>query len=154
MEITPIDYILFGISFISIVSSIYLFSQIKNTKKMQSIFYKDIKTGNVEEILKHYISRCEKSDKEIKNLEVQFKTFVETSKSHFQKMAFKRFNPFQETGGDQSFILVLLDKINSGFIITSLHQRDVTRVYSREVIRGDCKQKLLDEERKVLGSIL
>ena len=62
-----------------------------------------------------------------------------------------RYNPFGEVGGDQSFILCLLDKTNSGVIITSLHTRDSTRVYAKAIKNGSCDtQTLSKEETKAL----
>ena len=45
-----------------------------------------------------------------------------------QKINLLRFNPFDDVGGDQSFVLTLLDKDNSGVLLTSLHHRSFTRL--------------------------
>jgi hypothetical protein len=67
------------------------------------------------------------------------------------KLQLVRFNPFNEVGGDQSFILCLLDKTNTGVIITSLHTRDTTRVYAKAIKNGSCdSQTLSKEETKAL----
>lgn len=67
------------------------------------------------------------------------------------KLQLVRFNPFNDVGGDQSFILCLLDKTNSGVIITSLHTRDSTRVYAKAIKNGSCEsQSLSKEETKAL----
>ena len=67
------------------------------------------------------------------------------------KLQLVRFNPFNDVGGDQSFILCLLDKTNSGVIITSLHTRDSTRVYAKAIKNGSCDtQTLSKEETKAL----
>lgn len=67
------------------------------------------------------------------------------------KMQMVRFNPFNDVGGDQSFILCLLDKTNTGVIITSLHTRDSTRVYAKAIKNGSCEsQSLSKEETKAL----
>lgn len=44
-----------------------------------------------------------------------------------------RFNPFGDNGGDLSFVLSLLNNQGDGFVITSLHGRSGTRVYSKSV---------------------
>jgi len=67
------------------------------------------------------------------------------------KINLTRFNPFDELGGDQSFILCLLDNANSGVIITSLHNRDSTRVYAKAIKNGESdKLALSKEETKAL----
>ncbi|OGE37205.1 hypothetical protein A3B45_05300 [Candidatus Daviesbacteria bacterium RIFCSPLOWO2_01_FULL_39_12] len=55
---------------------------------------------------------------------------------HVQKVALKRYNPYQETGGDQSFSLALLDKEGDGFVLTSLHARAGTRVFAKPIKQG------------------
>ena len=60
-----------------------------------------------------------------------------------------RFNPFEDMGGDQSFILVMLDNTNSGVIITSLHSRDVTRIYAKAIKNGEGDSNTLSKEEKM-----
>lgn len=60
-----------------------------------------------------------------------------------------RFNPFEDLGGDQSFILVMLDNTNSGVIITSLHSRDVTRTYAKAIKNGEGYNTTLSKEEKM-----
>ena len=65
-----------------------------------------------------------------------------------QKTSFIRFNPFNDVGGNQSFILVLLDNTNSGVIITSLHNRNNTRIYAKQIKNGRGKPATLSKEEK------
>lgn len=62
------------------------------------------------------------------------------------KLNLVRFNPFEGVGGDQSFILCLLDNSNSGVIITSLHNRSFTRVYAKAIRHGECDNSALSRE--------
>ena len=62
------------------------------------------------------------------------------------KIGLVRFNPFDELGGDQSFILCLLDNSQSGAIITSLHNRDSTRVYAKAIKNGQSENATLSKE--------
>jgi len=56
--------------------------------------------------------------------------------NHIQKIGFIRYNPFSETGGNQSFALAILDGRDSGLVITSLHSRESTRVFAKPVKEG------------------
>jgi len=64
------------------------------------------------------------------------------------KVGLTRFNPFDGLGGDQSFILTLLDEHNSGVILTSLHNRDFTRVYAKTIKDGQPQNTTLSKEEK------
>lgn len=61
-----------------------------------------------------------------------------------------RFNPFHETGGDQSFSVAFLDDEGNGIVITSLYSRDGTRVYAKPIQNGQSPYPLMDEEVEAL----
>ena len=63
-----------------------------------------------------------------------------------QRVGIVRFNPFADTGGQQSFAVALLDARGSGFVISSLHSRQATRVYLKQVTEGKSDTPLGDEE--------
>lgn len=70
---------------------------------------------------------------------------------HIQKVELLRFNPYNDTGGDQSFTICLLDSQGSGIVITSLHARSGTRVFGKEITFGESrKYKLSKEEESVI----
>jgi len=73
-----------------------------------------------------------------------------STKSENIKIHLTRFNPFNEIGGNQSFILCLLDSVNSGVIITSLHNRDHTRIYAKEIKKGNVDPKIFSKEEKTI----
>ena len=75
----------------------------------------------------------------------------EDGKSHIQKVGLARFNPFKELGGDHSFSLAILDSRDSGVVITSLHTRDRTRVYMKDIKKGKSDSELSAEEKKALS---
>ena len=70
---------------------------------------------------------------------------------HLQRLAIVRFNPFRDTGGDQSFAIALADGQGNGIILSSLHARDMTRVYAKPLERWQSTHTLTDEEKKAIG---
>lgn len=71
--------------------------------------------------------------------------------SHIQKIGLVRFNPFKDTGGDQSFILALVDGQDTGVVISSLHTRTGTRWYAKGVVHGKgVEYDLSEDEQKAL----
>jgi hypothetical protein len=65
-----------------------------------------------------------------------------------------RFNPFEETGGNQSFALALLDGRGDGVVVSSLHARAGTRVYAKTVTGGGSEAALSAEESEALKQAL
>ena len=74
--------------------------------------------------------------------------------SSIQKVGFVRFNPFQDTGGDNSFILVLLDRNDTGVLLSSLYMREGARMYAKAIEKGRPKHMLSAEENKILEETL
>jgi hypothetical protein len=75
--------------------------------------------------------------------------------NNLRKVGFKRFNPFADTGGNQSFCLAVLDANDNGFMISSLHSRENTRLYAKVIAKGQSvEQNLSKEEREVLEAAL
>jgi hypothetical protein len=92
----------------------------------------------------------EKAQREIREiLEKQ----AAAAQKHFQKVGIVRFNPFADSGGDQSFSLSLLDGQNNGFVISSLHSRQETRIYLKPVSGGKGEGfELSKEEQQAIKS--
>ena len=65
-----------------------------------------------------------------------------------EKMKLIRFNPFDDVGGDQSFILVLLNRENSGLLLTYLHHRSFSRIYAKAIKNGQGDNITLSKEEK------
>jgi len=70
---------------------------------------------------------------------------------HIQRVGLLRFNPYNDTGGDQSFAVCFLDKEGTGIVITSLHARSGTRAFGKEIVLGKgAKYELSKEEELVI----
>ena len=71
-----------------------------------------------------------------------------------QKVGVVRFNPFQDSGGDQSFAIALLDQRGSGVVVSSLHGRAETRIFAKQVTNGRSTHSLSDEEQQAIREAL
>lgn len=67
-----------------------------------------------------------------------------------QHVGLVRYNPFEDTGSNQSFALALLDADANGIVLSSLHSRQQTRVYLKEIVAGRCEAALSTEESEAL----
>jgi hypothetical protein len=72
----------------------------------------------------------------------------------FQRVGLVRYNPFEETGGNQSFALALLDAVGDGWVLSSLHARSGTRVYAKAITAGRSDATLSDEETDAVQQAL
>lgn len=65
---------------------------------------------------------------------------------HIQRIGLVRFNPFSDTGSNQSFTMAILDGHNNGIIMTSLYTRLGNRWYVKLIRDGKGKDIELSKE--------
>lgn len=116
-------------------------------KKIKLLTGNTENSGNPQTDLLNRIVRIETRLEEI---EPRFKTVEEISKISIQKVGFLRFNPFQDTGGDNSFVIAMLDRKNNGVLFSSLYTRGGVRIYGKQIKNGQSKHQLSEEEKKVM----
>jgi hypothetical protein len=68
-----------------------------------------------------------------------------------QGIGFVRFSAFEDTGGDQSFSLALVDGEGDGMVISALYGRDATRVYAKPVEGWTSSRSMTGEEEQALA---
>ena len=124
----------------------------KLQKKIEKIFKGSDEYD--ENILQGIIRRINLAESTLEETEPRLRILESIADVSIQKVAFMRFNPFQDTGGDNSFVLVLLDKNNTGVIISSLYTREGVRTYGKAVEKGKVRHVLSDEEKKVLAEAM
>lgn len=70
------------------------------------------------------------------------------SRQFLQKIGIFRYNPFSDTGGDQSFSLAILNNDDEGIILTSLFARTGVRWYVKTIKGGKGVEHELSKEEK------
>jgi hypothetical protein len=101
-------------------------------------------SGGVDKLTKQLEAEIKKTD-DLSRLVGDIK---KNSLYNIQKIGLVRFNPFAEAGGDQSFCLALLDGEDSGLVVSSLHSREMTRIYAKPVKKGAAATYDLSAEEK------
>lgn len=137
--------LLIGFVFVWLIALTVLFYNFYNSlrKLTQGVTKKDLKTL-LEKLLKDFNKQAEEIEKLVKSANELKKDNL----YNIQKVGLVRYNPFAETGGDQSFCLSLLDGSDSGLVISSLHSRDTTRIYAKPVKKGKAIDYDLSAEEK------
>ncbi len=117
------------------------------------LFSKDA-DGNTVKTLGKILSKLKENDKEFGKIDSQIQEMISEAKLHVQKTSLVRFNPFDETGGDHSFSLALLNGKNTGILITGLHTRERTRLYVKPVKSGKSSYELSKEELSAIDKAI
>ncbi|KKQ28842.1 MAG: hypothetical protein A3H17_00025 [Candidatus Levybacteria bacterium RIFCSPLOWO2_12_FULL_37_14] len=110
-----------------------------------------LKEKNFKSIMETLLKDVGIAKKDIDNLKLYCDKIQKEGFLHIQKIGLVRFNPFKDTGGDQSFILSLVDGNDTGVIISGLYARSGTRWYAKRIIKGkSIEHELSEEEKKAL----
>ena len=112
---------------------------------------KGVSEKSLKEILEQLLVNLDKSKKELDSLKLYCTKLQKDGLLHIQKVGLVRFNPFKDTGGDQSFVLSLIDGNDTGVVISGLYSRSGTRWYAKRVVEGKgVDYDLSEEEKKAL----
>lgn len=123
---------------------------VMNSKKNYNEFFSS-GNKNLSELLQGIILEHRKVNARSANIEKALEEINKVLLGSYQKMFMIRYNPFKDTGGDQSFSLALLDLNNSGIVITSIQGREVNRVYAKTVEKGKSTYNLSAEEIEAIS---
>ncbi len=141
-------FLIFGVIAVLLVLLVYLSYEIFRDRR----FYQNLTSGTDK---KNLISILDKFKKDLKNheeqiakLEKKMQQEEKNSLTYLQKVGLMRFNPFSDTGGQQSFVLSLLDKLGNGVVISSLFGRNGTRWFAKRVSKNKGEELELSEEEK------
>ena len=105
----------------------------------------------VVDILSEVLEKEQKLEKDFEGAKEQVKDLIFDSQLYIQRIGLVRFNPFNDTGGDQSFILALLNAEDSGVVISGLHTRNGTRWYAKKIEHGKgVEHELSEDELKAI----
>lgn len=97
---------------------------------------KGAKKEDLAKILDKAVSDLIQNKSDIETISNKLEKLIVESKFYVQKVGLLRFNPFSDTGGDQSFVLSVLNGNDTGIVLTSLHSRGITRWYAKSVFEG------------------
>jgi Protein of unknown function (DUF4446) len=106
--------------------------------------------GNLEAVLKDHVLQVRQAMERVTELAELTHQLERAGRSHIQHLGVLRFNPFRDSGGDQSFAVALADQDGHGVVISSLHGRDATRVYAKPLAAWESVYPLTDEEKQAI----
>jgi hypothetical protein len=102
--------------------------------------------GSLEAVLDAHLERVATVVRDVDRLAGRTAALETASRRAFSRVGLVRYNPFEETGGNQSFALALLDVDGNGWVLSSLHARSGTRVYAKAITAGRADAALSEEE--------
>jgi uncharacterized SAM-binding protein YcdF (DUF218 family) len=128
-------------------------SESRLRRRLRRILSDNGSTG-LDEVLAGQATRIEQLATRVDALTALQRELEAATGRSLQKVGVIRFNPFQDSGGDQSFAIAMLDQRGSGVVVSSLHGRAETRIFAKQVTNGRSTHSLSDEEQQAIREAL
>lgn len=100
---------------------------------------------------KELVERVKILEKKLENLSGELESVKKQMAKSVEKIGIVRFNPFREIGGDQSFAIALLNRENTGVVITSHYGKNFSKVYAKPMNKGNSEYSLSEEEKEAIA---
>lgn len=149
MSIQTIVLLLAVIFVLVLINAFLVWYFYRSNKKIDAL----LEGGKIKSFKEIFLRQKEKSNELEKCLKQAFLEIGELQKiseKTIQKTGIVRFNPFNELGGNQSFVIALLDDKNNGFVISSLFAKEGNRVYAKAIRDGKSDHLLSEEEKEAI----
>jgi len=154
MQFTLEFTIVAGFVLLALILDLILLLWLSKVAKHYNSLTKDIDQKTLMNVLQGIQTTIAQHEKVQGATKQELQKLKDSGTLHLQHMVLKRFNPFGDTGGDQSFILAILDGNKDGVVITSLHSRENTRFYVKSLKGGvGTDHPLSEEEQKIISRL-
>lgn len=104
----------------------------------------------LDQLLERILDRGELEARAIAEIQQQLSALGEQVQGNLQRVGMVRYNAFDDTGGDQSFALAVLDAKGNGAILNGLFHRTECRVYAKPVQDWKSTYSMSDEELEAI----
>lgn len=150
-------YIIIGM-IVVIITLIVLFSlcivKINKLYRRYDVFMRGKDAESLEDIIMDQMDLIKDLKAEDRANKDTIRVANRNMRASFQKYGMVKYNAFKGMGGNLSFVLVMLDYTNSGFIMNTVHSREGCYLYIKEVERGQTEVVLGSEEKEALEQAL
>jgi hypothetical protein len=106
--------------------------------------------GNLEQVLQEHMVEVRRAVARVEEIGQLTQSLEASAAWSIQHVGLLRFNPFQNAGGDQSFALALADAKGDGVVLSSLHARELTRMYAKSLQGWQSAHLLTAEEQQAI----
>ena len=130
--------------------AIFLWARLRKLQARYDRLMGDSTSDHLGEMLEDHVRRVRGALDRVDALERLAHDLQRTLGHSVQWVGMVRFNPFRDTGGDQSFAIALADAHGDGIVLSSLHRPDLTRVYAKPLLGWESTHPLTEEELEAI----
>ncbi len=147
---TLVALVALAIAVVLVAVSAWLFARLRSVERTLEALTRGEDGKSLAGVIETHLDKVYAVARETDALQRRTEVIEREGRRAFQRLGLVRYNPFEDTGGNQSFALALLDADGDGTILTSLHTRQATRMYAKPVRRGRSDAALSAEEAEAL----
>ena len=114
------------------------------------LFMKGKEGQSLERLFKRKFDLIEKLIRSTDRNAEEIEKLWKVSDQSLNKYGIVKYDAFEDMGGKLSFVLALLDKNNTGFLVNAIHSRENCFLYIKEIVNGESYVMLSDEEIEAL----
>ena len=145
--------VIYAVGIVFFIWLVFLTGIVLKTKTHYNNLISKTRKQKIDDILDELLMTDKKTKEELEKVKRELIEEIKISAFHIQKVGLVRFNPFERSGGDKSFVISFLNQENSGIVINFIYTRDGLRVYSKKVKVGKGEEyELSEEEKKAIAS--
>lgn len=138
------------ICLISIILLIITLCKLKGLRRRVDALTRGKDTESMEDIMLNFFERIESLEDAEQKMHRDIREIKENLKITYQKTGLVKYDAFREMSGALSYSLALLDKENNGVLISSMYSREGCYTYAKDIVNGECKINLSEEEAEAL----
>ena len=146
-------YVTIALSVVSVILAVVLIivlCKLKTLKRRVDSLTRGKDTESMEDIIVNYLERVESLEEGEEITRAALNAIKDNLKITYQKTGLVKYDAFREMSGALSYSLALLDKENNGVLISSMYSREGCYTYAKEIIKGESKINLSEEEAEAL----
>ncbi len=128
----------------------YLQVRLRRVSRQYARLVRGVDGKNLEEMLSQQVDEVHQALETVRALEAESRRTSRTLAHAFQWMGMVRYNPFRNTGGDQSFVWAIVDGQGNGVVLSSMHSRESTRLYAKPLHEWTSTYPLTEEEQEAI----
>lgn len=149
-NITTQDILLASIGLWAVVILLLIVLFVKNykLKKKYSQFMIGKDAKSLENTITEKMREIDDAKGRFDDVSDRLKILSSDMNETIQKVGLKKYDAFNEMGGKLSFALALLSPKNDGILINSVHSREGSYLYLKEIVNGESTSATLANEEK------
>ena len=150
-------YYIIGIVVIALLFLILHIRQSIKISRLMNRYEKFMRGKNAENLassIEENFAQMEKLTISHQKTQLKVEEALHDITSTFHKLGIVKYDAFKEMGGNLSFALCLLNDNNTGFILNTMHGRESSYTYIKEIIKGEAYATLGEEEKEALEKAL